>query len=187
MNFILVGFVLANLQLDLNLWAGYAIKLVGGLFFLGGIYELGGLDKEADRLRAPGIVFSISCAGAALAAFLLRESTAIRFTGIAAGAVTTALAGLLFRLLFAMFKAKPGLVDNIPEVVRLCPRYDRMLILLAAVLTADCVNRFTSGAAADVSGFIAVYTKIAAYVFLAVCALSVNKLRQSYNSAHPVG
>ncbi len=186
MSFILVGFLLANLQLDLGLWAGYAIKLVGGLFFLGGAYELGGLDEDADRLRAPAGVFCAVCAAAA-AGVLLTDGGAKNAASIIGGLMTTAAAGLLFRKLFSLLRAKPDITAHPPEVARLCKAFDRLLAVYAVVLLTDGINRFTEGTAADVTGVIMFYTKIASYVFLLVCALSLNRLRKSYSSAHPIG
>lgn len=187
MNFFTVGFLLANLQLDLGLWIGYAVKLAGGLFMLGGIAEMSLVDESVARLRAQAILFAL-LSGGAIAAVSLTEGAGLKTASIVSGAVTTAAAGLFFRQLLGLMKEKPQIVDNIPEVGRLAPKYDRMLIVLGVVLAADCINRFTGGtAAADATGVVMYFTKIISYVYLIVCEVGFNKLRISFNSAHPAG
>ena len=65
MNFFTVGFLLANLQLDLGLWVGYAIKLAGGLFMLGGIAEMSYVDEGVKGCRPPHVqmrtIVSVRC------------------------------------------------------------------------------------------------------------------------------
>ena len=197
MNFFTVGFLLANFQLDLGLWVGYAIKLAGGLFMLVGIQEMALADESVLKLKAHGIVFAV-LAGASAAAVKLLDGDDIRkVISLVCGVVTTAAAGLFFRRLLVLLRAKPDIADNVPEVGRLKPKYDRMLIVLAVVLIADAVNRFAGGApaaagsdeitVADIMGVIMYFTKIVSYVYLLVCTLGFNKLRVSFNSAHPAG
>ena len=197
MNFFTVGFFLACLQLDLGLGIGYVIKLAGGLFMLGGIAELGAFDREINRYRPLVLAFIPACAASAAAVFALakNESDMIKYAGIAAGVVTTVIAALFYRLLLGLLERKPELADNVPEVKKLVPRYDRMLIITAFVLFADAVNRFTGGSeaaaasqevtAADIAGVIMYFTKIIFYVYLVLCSLGFNKLRITFNSAHP--
>ena len=51
MSFFTVGFLLSNIQLNLGWGAGYAVKLVGALFILGGIAELGYFAPAVRRER----------------------------------------------------------------------------------------------------------------------------------------
>lgn len=199
MNFFTVGFFLACLQLDLGLGIGYVIKLVGGLFMLGGIAELGVYDREIERYKPLVLAFIPVCTASAAAVFALsnNESDAIKYAGIGAGAATTVIAALFYRQLIRLLERKPELADNTPEVKKLAPRYDRMLFVTAVVLVADSVNRFMGGdaaaqnsdsiTAADIAGIIMYFTKIIFYVYLVICSLSFNKLRISFNSAHPAG
>ena len=191
MNFFTVGFLLANLQLDLGLWVGYAIKLAGGLFMLGGIAEMSYVDEGVKGCRPLAAAFTVLCAGVAAAlalADLPKESSALKSISIVSGVVTTAGAGLFFMKLLKLLREKPDIAANVPEVGRASARYVRMLIVLAVVLAADGINRFTGGtAAADVTGVIMYFTKIVSYVYLVLCTLDFNRLRVSFNSAHPVG
>ena len=75
MNFFTVGFILSMMQLDLGWLAGYVIKLVGALFVLGGIAELGDFDKRAYRLRPAGICFLGLCVGACAAMLAARSAS----------------------------------------------------------------------------------------------------------------
>ena len=202
MNFFTVGFLLANLQLDLGLWVGYAIKFAGGLFMLMGIQEAALVDECVVKLKALGISFTV-LAGASAASVKIFQSAElsngediIKIVSIICGVLTTAAAGLFFRKLLIMLRDNPGIADNVPEVGRLKPKYDRMLIVLAVVLIADAVNRFAgvpAGTAkpndeitvADIMGVIMYFTKIISYVYLLICTLGFNKLRMSFNSAHP--
>ena len=206
MNFFTVGFLLANFQLDLGLWVGYVIKLVGGLFMLGGIAEMFLVDDSVKKLRPLAVLFLALSAGSAAAVKLLYAdklsdgSDVFKTVSIICGVLTTAAAGWFFRRLLCMLRDNPGIADNIPEVSRLAPKYGRMLIVLAVVLLADGVNRFagvpaadTAAAAekeitvADVMGVIVFFTKIISYVYLLICTLGFNKLRITFNSAHPAG
>lgn len=194
MNFFTVGFLLANLQLDLGLWVGYVIKLAGALFMLGGIAEMSLVDDSVKKLRPLDLLLAVLCAGSAAAVSLLSapklsESSDVHKTvSIICGVVTTAAAGLFYRRLLTLLKEKPDIADNVPETARLAPKYDRMLFVLAVVLIADGVNRFTGGtAAADVTGVIMFFTKLVSYVYLLICTLGFNKLRITFNSAHPAG
>ena len=194
MNFFTVGFLLANLQLDLGLWAGYAIKLAGTLFMLAGIVEMALVNESVTKLRLPAVGTAVLCGGSAAAVKLLsaeklsESGDAHKIVSIVCGVLTTAAAGWFFVKLLALLKEDPSIADNVPEVNRLAPKYSRMLFVLAVVLTADGINRFTGGtAAADVTGVVMYFTKIISYVYLLICTLSFNKLRISFNSAHPAG
>ena len=189
MNFFTVGFLLANLQLDLGLWIGYAVKLAGGLFMLGGIAEMSLLDDSVKKLRpaaAVCLLLSAAAAGVLGLAGLTKEDAGFKSISIVSGVLTTAAAGYFFFGLLRLFREKPHIIDDRPEVGRISSRYDRMLFVYAVVLAADGINRFTQGTAADVTGVIMYFTKIISYVYLIVCALGFNRLRLSFNSAHPV-
>lgn len=192
MNFFTIGFLLANLQLDLGLWVGYVIKLAGALFMLGGIAEMALVDESVTKLRLHAIGFAVLCAGSAAAVKLLSaeklsESGDVHKTvSIVCGVLTTAAAGWFFVRLLTLLREKPSIADNVPETARTSAKYSRMLFVLGVVLTADAVNRFTGGtAAADAMGVVMYFTKIISYVYLIACTLCFNKLRISYDSAHP--
>ncbi|MBR6871968.1 MAG: hypothetical protein IKN17_00510 [Ruminococcus sp.] len=187
MNFFTAGFVLACLQLDLGWGIGYVIKLAGGLFMLGGIAEMNAVDDGAAKYKPLVLLMIPACAGSAAAMFALagEKNDLTKVLGIVCGAVTTFLACLFFRKLFALLKEKPFIAGNAPETERLAVRYERMLAFTAVALIADGVNRFTGGTeAADATGLIAFFTKLIVLAFLISCTLSVNKLRVSYNSVH---
>ena len=192
MNFFTVGFLLANLQLDLGLWVGYAIKLAGALLMFFGIAETALVSESVKALRPAAILFTVLSAGSAAAVKLLsaeklsESGDAHKTVSIICGVLTTAAAGWFFAQLLRLLRDEPSIADNVPEVNRLVPKYSRMLFVLAVVLTADGINRFTGGtAAADVMGVVMYFTKIISYVYLLICTLSFNKLRTSFNSAHP--
>ena len=190
MNFFAVGFLLADLQLDLGLWIGYAVKLTGGLFMLGGIAEMSAVEGSVKRLRPAAAVFlllSAAAAGIIGLAGLSKEDGALKVISIVSGVLTTAAAGYFFVGLLRLLRENPDIAANVPEVKRLSAQYNRMLFVYAVVLAADGINRFTGGtAAADVTGVIMYFTKIVSYVYLIVCALGFNRLRMSFNLAHPV-
>ena len=158
---------------------------------LGGIAEMSYVDEDVKGCRPLAAAFTVLCAAVAAAlalADLPKESSALKSISIVSGVVTTAGAGLFFMKLLKLLREKPDIAANVPEVGRASARYVRMLIVLAVVLAADGINRFTGGtAAADVTGVIMYFTKIVSYVYLVLCTLDFNRLRVSFNSAHPVG
>ena len=188
MNFFTAGFVLACMQLDLGWGIGYIIKLVGGLFIVGGIYELSPFEKRIGKYRAFACAFVLVCAAAAAATLALahNESSVLKFESIAAGLVTTAMAALFYRKLYSLLKERTDIVGDVPGVLKASAQYDRMLFVTILVLAADAVNRFTGGtSAADAAGVVMYFSKIVFYVYLVACGLSMNKLRVSFNSSHP--
>ena len=188
MNFFTVGFLLANFQLNAGWATGYFIKLVGAMFMLGGVAEISGFEPKARSLwTVCGMLAFLSAASGATMLLVSGKTTVIaRGTCVLDAMVTTGLAAIAYRNLFAMLKSNPSLVGDEPQVKRCSKGYDRMLFVMALALLADCVNRFTSGTAADVSGFIMAVSRIVSYVMLIAGTWGFNRMRVHFNDAHPV-
>ena len=190
MNFFTVGFILSMMQLDLGWLAGYVIKLVGALFVLGGIAELGDFDKRAYRLRPAGICFLGLCVGACAAMLAARSaSDSVRnVCSAACGAATTAAAVWFFKMLFKLLLGNIGLFRRGGLLEQEAKRFNVMLALTAVFLTGDIINRFAGGtAAADAAGVLMFFSKIVFYIYYIMCSVGFAKLRSDFNSIHSDG
>ncbi|MBR1392546.1 MAG: hypothetical protein IJ561_01780 [Ruminococcus sp.] len=188
MSFFTVGFLLSNIQLNLGWEAGYALKLVGALFILGGIAELGYFAPAVKRERGLSLLLLGACIAATAGAFLVKgkSSMLVNTDSIVNGAATTALAALFFMRLIAVFKDTPELFENPPVVKSLEKHYTRFLMITGAALAADILNRVTGGTViADAAGLIAFFAKLIGYAFLLMSMLDFNKLRAQFYKLHP--
>ena len=188
MSFFTVGFLLSNIQLNLGWGAGYAVKLVGALFILGGIAELGYFAPAVRRKRGLSLLLLGACIAATAGAFLVKgkSSLLVNTDSIVNGAATTALAALFFMSLIGLFKDTPELFENPPVVSSLEKRYTRFLMVTGTALAADILNRVTGGTVvADAAGLIAFFAKLIGYVFLLTALLDFNRLRAQFYKLHP--
>ncbi|MBR1764367.1 MAG: hypothetical protein IJ746_03135 [Ruminococcus sp.] len=190
MNFLTVGFVLGLMQLDLGWLAGYVIKLLGALFILGGVTELGDFEKKARSLRPAGICFLVLSAGACAATFAVRgaSDSAKSLCAAACGVVTTAAAVCFFKRLFKLLMGSMSLFRRGGLLEQEAKRYNVMLVLTALFLAADIINRFTGGTmAADAAGVLMFFSKIVFYIYYIMCSVGFGRLRADFNSIHSDG
>ena len=188
MNFFTVGFLLANFQLNAGWTVGYLIKLVGAFFILGGIAELGGFEQKILPTRFLCAMLIMLCGASAGTMYFCEDTSTVvaRACCVLDAMATTGIAAAIYRYLFRLLKDEPELIGDEPLVRRCSTGYDRMLAVMAAALIADCVNRFTSGTAADAAGVVMAVARIVSYVMLLVGTFGFNRLRVRFNNAHPI-
>lgn len=189
MNFFTVGFLLANFQLNADWASGYFVRLVGALFMLGGIAELSGFEVRVKTLTPLCAMLAVLSAASGVTMLMMSDKGTVmsRSVCILDAMVTTALAAVAFRALFGCLAENTSIVANEPEVAKAASGYDKLLIVAAVSLAADAVNRFTGGTvAADAAGVVMAIARVVFYVMLIAGAFRFNRLRCSFNAAHPV-
>lgn len=155
---------------------------------LGGIAELSGFEEKVKSLRSVCIMLALLSGASGVTAILAAGKTSViaRAACLLDAMVTTGLAAIAFRQLFAMLKENISLVQDVTAVDRSSKGYDRMLAVMALALTADCINRFTSGLPADASGVVMAISRVVTYVMLIAGTYGFNRLRNEFNRAHPI-
>lgn len=191
MNFFCIAFFITAIQINISQAVNYIIKLVGLLFFMGGILEISGFNKSFKKLLPPVKVL-ILLSGLASAMFLIFSFTNVssgvnNAFGIAAGTVITISALGFQKSLLKLISEDKELVNDLSNVRRFQSSWNKLAAITIANLVFDILNRVMPvRLIADLSGFMMAVSKIVMYAFALIILFSANKIRVDFNKKHNV-
>lgn len=191
MNFFCIAFFITAIQINISQAVNYIVKLVGLLFFMGGILEISGFNKSFKKLLPPVKVL-ILLSGLASAMFLIFSFTNVssgvnNAFGIAAGTVITISALVFQKSLLKLISEDKELVNDLSNVRRFQSSWNKLAAITIANLVFDILNRVMPvRLIADLSGFMMAVSKIVMYAFALIILFSANKIRVDFNKKHNV-
>ncbi|MDE6148611.1 MAG: hypothetical protein K2F81_00740 [Ruminococcus sp.] len=191
MNFFCVAFFIVALQVNISESVNYIIKLVGLLFFIGGILEISGFNKSFKRFLTP-VKFLVLLSALASALFLIFTFTSVtagvkNITGIIIGTVITLLALLFQKSLLKLISDDKELVNDLSNVIRFQKSWNKLAAITIANLVFDIINRVMPvKIIADLSGLMMAVSKIVMYIFALIILFSANKIRVDFNKKHSI-
>lgn len=191
MNFFCVAFFVAALQVNISESINYIIKLVGFLFFMGGILEISGFNKSFKKfltsVRLLALMSAIASALFLAFSFIAVSSGARNIAGIFFGTVITLLALVFQKSLLKSMSNDKELVNDLSNVKRFKKSWNMLAVITVANLVFDILNRVIPiKIIADLSGFMMAISKIVMYIFALIILFSANKLRVDFNKKHSV-
>ena len=189
MNFFCIAFFISALQINLSLWVNYAVKFIGMLFFIGGIFEISGLNISFKKFLNPALILAgLSAVFAVMFLAFGINSVPLNTVSISGAVVGTAVT--LFSLAFQKalireISADEQIVNDLSLVKRFSKTWNKLAVITLANLAFDLVNRLVSvSVVADVSGLLMAISKIVMYIFALVILSSANKMRIDFNKTH---
>ncbi|MDO5125393.1 MAG: hypothetical protein Q4D35_03345 [Ruminococcus sp.] len=189
MNFFCIAFFISALQINLSLWVNYAVKFIGMLFFIGGIFEISGLNISFKKFLNPALILAgLSAVFAVMFLAFGINSVLLNTVSISGAVVGTAVT--LFSLgfqkaLIREISADEQIVNDLSLVKRFSKTWNKLAVITLANLAFDLVNRLVSvSVVADVSGLLMAISKIVMYIFALVILSSANKMRIDFNKTH---
>lgn len=191
MNFFCIAFFITAIQINISQAVNYIVKLVGLLFFMGGILEISGFNKSFKKLL-PLIKILIMLSGLVSVLFLIfsfiNVSSGVKNAfGIAAGTVITISALGFQKSLLKLISEDNELVNDRSNLRRFQNSWNKLAVITIANLVFDILNRVMPvNIIADLSGFMMAVSKIVMYVFALIILFSANKIRIDFNKKHSV-
>lgn len=189
MNFFCIAFFLTSLQINISWWGNYLIKLVGMLFFVGGVLEISGFNKSFKRFLMPSEMLSSVSAVATVVFSILSFKNAsvgvLNVTGAVTGTIVTLTTLGFQKMLLKDISADGELVNDMSQVGRFVKSWDWLAILTIVNLVCDILNRLVSvKVVADTAGLLMAISKILMYIFALVILFRANKVRVDFNKKH---
>lgn len=191
MNFFCVAFFAAALQVNISESVNYIIKLVGFLFFMGGILEISGFEQSFKKLLTPVRLLVLLSAIASVLflafSFIGVSSGARNIAGIFFGTVITLFALVFQKSLIGLINDHRELLNDSSNVKRFKKSWNMLAVITIANLAFDILNRVMPiKIIADLSGLMMAVSKIVMYIFALIILFSANKLRVDFNKKHSV-
>lgn len=189
MNFFCIAFFITALQINISWWINYLIKLAGLLFFVGGVFEISGVNSNYKRFSRPAVILAgVSfVATTCFVLFSLADISAdvINITGIIFGVIITVASLAFQKLLLRDISSDSELVSDSSSVVRFKKSWDKLAVITLFNLLCDIVNRLAPAKmVADISGLLMAISKIIMYVFALIILYQANRIRADYNKKH---
>lgn len=191
MNFFSVAFFIASLQINISNSVNYIIKLLGFLFFFGGVLEVSDFNSSFKKHLNPtkGL---IALSAAASAVFLILSfahvpDTIKNISGIVFGTLVTMTALAYQKSLIKSICEDKELVNDVSNLKRFSQNWNKLAAITIANLVFDIVNRVVPvKIIVDFSGLMMAVSKIAMYIFALIILFSANKIRIDFNKKHSV-
>ena len=188
MNFFCVGFFILAFQLNLSWAVNYALKLVGMLFVVGGVWEMSCYNKRFERLMKPAVAnacLSLVCAVTfAMLSFFGISETLRNVLGVAVGAVVTMLAIIVQKNVLDTMSADSEIVNDLAGLERLKSAWKTVVYFSLAGLFFNALNLVPVDTISDTAALIMAICRVIMYIIALVMLWRFNKVRTDHNNKY---